>query len=407
MAGKRMENRERAARRNVGSAGTPAIEIDPDITRASTLPAAAYSDPAYYDLQKDAVFARSWQWAGDAGRVKAPGHVLPFTLLEGCLDEPLVLASDESATLRCLSNVCTHRGTLVVEGEGHLRNLRCRYHGRRFAMDGSFVSMPEFGGTKNFPTDADNLPHLPLHQWGPLLFTGIDPAVAFEEYIAPVAARVGWMPLDEFRRDTTASHDYLINANWALYCDNYLEEFHIPYVHQGLSEQLDYNSYYTEVFPCGSLQMGLAKSGETVFDLPAGHPDEGKRVAAFYFWLFPNIMLNFYPWGLSLNIVNPLGPGRSRVSFISYVWKEDLRQKGVGADLHKVEMEDEEVVESVQRGVSSRLYNRGRFSPRREVGTHHFHRLLAQYMNDGRSAKIQTAGHDGRSAELQSTNGEE
>jgi choline monooxygenase len=361
--------------------GTPPIQVDADISRASTLPAAAYSNPAYYAIQKSSVFARSWQWAGDSARVKAPGHVLPFTLLEGCLDEPLVLTSDESAELRCLSNVCTHRGALVVEGEGHLRSLRCRYHGRRFAMDGSFVSMPEFEGTHGFPSAADNLPKLPLHQWGPLLFTGIDPATPFDEWIAPVQARAGWLPLDQFRRDAATSRDYLINANWALYCDNYLEEFHIPYVHQGLSEQLDYNEYYTEVFPAGSLQMGIAKPGEVVFDLPAGHPDGGKRVAAFYFWLFPNLMLNFYPWGLSLNLVSPLGPARSRVSFISYVWKQSLRDKGVGADLHKVEMEDEEVVESVQRGVSSRLYDRGRFSPRREVGTHHFHHLLAQYMN--------------------------
>jgi len=364
----------------------PIIDVDADISRASTLPAAVYSDPAFYALQKETVFARSWQWAGDAARVKAPGHVLPFTLLEGCLDEPLVLASDESADLRCLSNVCTHRGSLVVEGEGHLKSLRCRYHGRRFAMDGSFVSMPEFDGAQNFPTPADDLPRLPLHQWGPLLFTGIEPVIPFDEWIAPVKARAGWLPLDQFRREATTSRDYLINANWALYCDNYLEEFHIPYVHQGLSEQLDYNAYYTEVFPSGSLQMGIAKPNETVFDLPAGHPDEGKRVAAFYFWLFPNLMLNFYPWGLSLNLVSPLGPARSRVSFISYVWNESLRDKGVGADLHKVEMEDEEIVESVQRGVSSRLYDRGRFSPRREVGTHHFHRLLAQYMNAGQPA---------------------
>jgi len=271
-----------------------------------------------------------------------------------------------------------------VEGEGHLHTLRCRYHGRRFAMDGSFVSMPEFDGAERFPSPADDLPRLPLHRWGPLLFTGIDPAISFADWIAPLEARVGWMPLHQFRRDPKSSRDYLINANWALYCDNYLEEFHIPYVHQGLSEQLDYNAYYTETFPCGSLQMGLAKPGEMVFDLPADHPDHGKPVAAFYFWLFPNLMLNFYPWGLSLNLVSPLGPARSRVSFISYVWNESLREKGVGGDLHKVEMEDEEVVESVQRGVSSRLYDRGRFSPRREVGTHHFHHLLARYMNDGR-----------------------
>ena len=357
------------------------VEIDRDIRAAATLPAAVYSDPAFFALQQENVFARSWQFAADAGRLKAPGHVLPFTLLEGCLDEPLVITSDDNTELRCLSNVCTHRGALVVEGEGHLKSLRCRYHGRRFGLDGSFVSMPEFDETRNFPSPADCLPKLPLEKWGPLLFTSLDPAVPFSEWIAPVEDRVSWMPLDEFRRDAKTSRDYLIGANWALYCDNYLEEFHIPYVHAGLSEQLDYSSYYTEVFPHGSLQMGIAREGETVFDLPAGHRDYGKRVAAFYFWLFPNIMLNFYPWGLSLNVVFPLGPARTRVSFISYVWNESLREQGVGANLHKVEMEDEEVVESVQRGVSSRLYDRGRYSARREVGTHHFHRLLAESMN--------------------------
>ncbi|MEO7366432.1 MAG: SRPBCC family protein, partial [Gemmatimonadaceae bacterium] len=282
----------------------------------------------------------------------------------------------------CLSNVCTHRGALVVEGEGHLKSLRCRYHGRRFGMDGSFTSMPEFEDTVGFPSAADCLPRLPLQRWGPLLFTSISPAFAFNELLAPVNERVYWMPLDEFRRDAKTSRDYLIDANWALYCDNYLEEFHIPYVHQGLSEKLDYNSYYTETFPLASLQMGIARPGEPVFDLPAGHPDFGKRVAAFYFWLFPNLMLNFYPWGLSLNVVNPLGTSRTRVSFVSYVWNESLRENGVGGDLHKVEMEDEEVVESVQRGVSSRLYDRGRFSVRREVGTHHFHHMLARFMNE-------------------------
>ena len=363
----------------------PRIDIDPDIRRAATLPAKVYSDPAYFALQQDRVFARSWQFAADSSRVKAPGHVLPFTLLDGCLDEPLVITSDENAELRCLSNVCTHRGALVVEGEGHLKSLRCRYHGRRFDLDGKFVSMPEFDTTTDFPTPKDCLPKLPLEKWGPLLFTSLEPTVSFEEWIKPVNDRVSWMPLEEFRRDSKTSRDYLIGANWALYCDNYLEEFHIPYVHAGLSEQLDYNSYYTEVFPHASLQMGIARSGEPVFDLPSSHPDFGKRVAAFYFWLFPNIMLNFYPWGLSLNVVSPLGPNRTRVSFISYIWKEELRAEGVGGDLHKVEMEDEEVVESVQRGVSSRLYDRGRFSARREIGTHHFHHLLAQAMNEGRS----------------------
>lgn len=356
------------------------FSIDQDIGRAWTLPAAVYRDPAYFELQKERVFARSWQLVGDAARLKAPGHVLPLTLLEGCLDEPLLLTRAEDGAAHCLSNVCTHRGNLVVEGEGHAHGLRCRYHGRRFGLDGRFLSMPEFEGVEGFPAPADDLPRLPLEQWGPLLFSGLRPAMPFQEWIAPVRARVDWLPLERLVFDAATSRDYVIGANWALYCDNYLEEFHIPYVHQGSLGGLDYGAYRTETHAYGSLQLGLAKAGEEVFDLPAGHVDHGQRVAAFYFWLFPNLMLNFYPWGLSVNVVHPLAVDRARVSFLSYVLDPGKRGRGAGADLHRVEMEDEEVVESVQRGVRSRLYQRGRYSPRREAGVHHFHRLLANFL---------------------------
>lgn len=357
------------------------FDIDADITRASTPPSAVYHDPSLYRVQRERIFARSWQLAGNAGRLKAPGHVIPFTLLPGCLDEPLLLTRDQNDSAHCMSNVCTHRGALVVEGEGHVNTLRCRYHGRRFGLDGCMQHMPEFDGVQGFPSAADDLPRLPLHAWGPLLFTSLDPAIPFEEWIRPVIKRVEWLPLDSFVHDPDSSRDYLMNCNWALYTENYLEEFHIPYVHgKSLSGKLDYDTYRTERFTWGSLQLGPARDSEPAFDLPAGHPDTGTRVAAWYFWLFPNIMLNFYPWGLSLNVVHPLGPERTRVSFLTYVHDPALREVGAGADLHRVEMEDEEIVESVQRGVRSRLYDRGRYSPRRETGTHQFHRLLAEFM---------------------------
>lgn len=358
----------------------PPFSIDPRIERASTPPSALYHDPAWYDRQRERIFARTWQWAGDADRVRAPGHVLPFTLLEGCLDEPLVLSAGEDGRVRCLSNVCTHRGALVVEGEGHVRSLRCRYHGRRFGLDGRFLSMPEFDGVEGFPSPVDCLPELPLHRWGPLLFTALDPAFPFEEWIEPIRARAEGLPLERAVFDPDTSRDYYIQAHWALYCDNYLEEFHIPYVHGSSLRGLDYEGYRTECFRWGNLQLGVAREGEPAFRLPQGHPDAGERVAGFYFWLFPGTMLNLYPWGVSLNVVEPLGPQRTRVRFRSYVWDPSLRMEGVGGDLHRVEMEDEEVVESVQRGVRSRLYDRGRYSPRREVGTHHFHTLLEEFL---------------------------
>jgi choline monooxygenase len=153
--------------------------------------------------------------------------------------------------------------------------------------------------------------------------------------------------------------------------------FHIPFVHPALRRELDVREYRTELFPRGSLQTGIAPSAEETFELPSGHPDAGEHVGAYYFWIFPNLMLNFYPWGLSVNLVEPEGPLRTHVTFLAYVMDRDRRGRGAGGDLHGVEMEDEAVVEAVQRGMRSRLYDRGRFSPERERAVHHFHRLLA------------------------------
>ena len=116
------------------------------------------------------------------------------------------------------------------------------------------------------------------------------------------------------------------------------------------------------------------------FDPPRGSPDHGERVAAYYWWIFPNLMLNFYPWGLSVNLVQPAGPSRTRVAFRSYVGNATTLEEGAGGALDRVEAEDEAIVEAVQRGMRSRLYRGGRYSPTRERGVHHFHRLLAEFL---------------------------
>jgi len=313
----------------------------------------------------------------DLERVKVPGQVHPFTLLEGSLDEPLLLTRDRSDRLHCLSNVCTHRGTRLVESDGVETLLRCRYHGRRFALDGRFQSMPEFEGVVGFPSPADDLPRVPWGSFGPFVFAALAPETPLDEWLAPVAARCGFLPLAEGRFDAARSRDYGVRANWALYVDNYLEGFHIPYVHAGLSSALDYGDYRTELFPRGSLQIGVAANDDAIFTLPPDHPDHGQRIAAWYFWLYPSTMLNVYPWGISVNLVRPQAVDRTRVSFLSYVWDASRLDQGAGAALDRVEREDEVIVESIQAGMRSPLYERGRYSPARETGVHHFHRLLA------------------------------
>jgi choline monooxygenase len=208
----------------------------------------------------------------------------------------------------------------------------------------------------------------------------LDPAMSFSELAAPMIHRLAGMPFDRLVFDAAASRDYLVNANWALYIDNYLEGFHIPYVHQGLAGTLDYGEYSVETHPHSVLQLGIAKPGEPAFALPRGHRDHGRAVAAYYWWLFPTTMFNVYPWGVSVNVVTPFAVDRTRVSFLPFVWDESKREGGAGSGLDRVEREDDAIVEAVQQGVRSRLYDRGRYSPAREAGVHHFHRLLASFM---------------------------
>ncbi len=359
--------------------------VDPDVRRASTLPAEAYRDPACFQALRANLFPRSWQVVARADEVAESSSAVPMTLLPEALDEPLLLTRDPAGELRVLSNVCTHRGNLLVERACVTPNLRCRYHGRRFHLDGRFAYMPEFQDAEDFPRPADDLARVAHATFGPLVFANLarDAASAPISPISPILdvlrARLSFLPLDSARFDPATSRDYEVKAHFALYCDNYLEGFHVPFVHPGLSEVLDYGAYRTELFEGGNVQIGIAKEGEACFDLPPGHPDHGERIAGYYYWLFPTTMINVYPWGLSINLVRPRTESKTTVAFWSFVWDERARASGAGADLHTVELEDEAIVQLVQRGVRSRLYPGGRFSRKREPGVHQFQRMLAPY----------------------------
>ena len=356
----------------------PRFSVDPVIARAHTLHSDFYTSAEVLAQCKETIFAPSWQFIGHSSMVAEPESVHPFTLLPGYLDEPLLLTRNKENSIYLLSNVCTHRGNLLAEKSCHISRLRCRYHGRSFGLDGKFRAMPGFEGVENFPSESDNLPQLPLFQWGQWLFTSLNAQQPPETYLGDMMKRVAWMPIHDFKYSPDLGREFEVRCNWALYCENYLEGFHIPFVHAGLNSVLDFESYTTELFfPYANLQIGLAKQNEDCFDLPPDSPDFGKKIAAYYFWVFPNLMFNFYPWGLSVNIVNPVGPDTCKVTFLSYVWNESKLGAGAGANLDRVELEDEEIVEQVQRGIRSRFYTQGRYSATMEKGPHHFHSLLA------------------------------
>ena len=357
------------------------ISIQKNITEARTLPNHFYTDPSIFEWSKEHIFAPSWQLAAPIRYLEHPGQLHPFHFLDAFLPEPLLLTRDKENHIRCLSNVCTHRAKVLVETPQQGPLIRCGYHGRCFRLDGSFKSTPGFEEACHFPDASDNLPTLPIAVWHPLVFTTLEFRQAFADWIQPIQDRLHWLPFDKLRFIPEASKDYMVNAHWALYVDNYLEGFHIPYVHPALNSALDKHQYAYELFEQGSLQVGIANQGELCFDIPDGAQDSGRNVYAYYYWLFPNLMFNFYPWGLSLNIVEPISPGQSKIRFLSFAF-EGTTADQLDYQLEATELEDEAVVESVQQGIRSRFYKSGRFSPSMEKGVHHFHRLLAQRLSD-------------------------
>ena len=349
----------------------PNWDVVDEIARATTLDERIHYDGPSHERAIDAVFAPSWQLLP-----RSAHRVTPFTLLEGGLDEPLQIVRDEDGE-RVLSNVCTHRGALLSSECSDAQSIRCPYHGRRFDVLGKMVSCPGFEGAEDFPRAEDDLAVLPVRSVGPLRFTSLGSAAAFDAWSEPLVRTLAEFDGLALEYDPSGEVLYDIESSWALYCENYLEGFHIPYAHPGLAKEVDFARYRTELHPWAVRQIGLANTDQPV--LASWSPEE---VVADYLWLYPNLMVNAYAWGISVNVVEPTGPGRCRVRYSRWVARPEHLGRGAGGALDTVEQEDQQIVEAVQRGVRSRLYPGGRFSPRLESGPHHFQRLLAASLRD-------------------------
>jgi choline monooxygenase len=353
------------------------------LASSRTMPATFYRSRETYERSCDEIFARSWQFIGDTDTLTAAypqANVIPVTILEGCLNEPCILVKSAD-TLACHSNVCTHRGSVLVEKACQTASMRCRYHGRRFGLDGAYVSAPGFEKAENFPGPEDSLATIPMGSWGQFNFAAIDPAFSLDDLIGEMKDRLHFLPLADFKFSPELSRDYQIKANWALYVDNYLEGLHVPFVHPSLATLLDTKAYRTELLPYGNLQIGIATNQQDAFDLPSSSKDYGQLIAAYYYWLYPNMMFNFYPWGLSINVVMPQGHDATLVRFLTYVWRPERFGNYSVDDINQTEIEDEEVVHAVQRGIQSRAYKSGRYSPSWEAGVHQFHQLIRKSLS--------------------------
>ena len=162
--------------------------------------------------------------------------------------------------------------------------------------------------------------------------------------------------------------------------DNYLEGYHLPVVHPGLHKELDYDAYRVEPHRYWSLQHAPIREGEGP-DRQYVATDADRE--AQYYWLFPNVMLNVYQGQMQTNVVLPRGHAECEVVFEWYAAQppadvaRDAGWTRLVAFSDEIQAEDIAICESVQRGLASQSYDRGRYAPTVETGEHHFHRLLA------------------------------
>jgi choline monooxygenase len=347
-----------------------------ELARATTIPADWYLDPAFLERERERIFRCSWQWVGRAEDVSRPGDYFAASLL----DEPIVVARDLDSRLGGLSNVCRHRAALIAQGKGSGKLLQCPYHGWTYGLDGRLRRAPEMDGVEDFDVEDVCLPEVRVEGWGPLVFANLASAgPSFRETAPPIAEEVegAGFPIEKMR--FRERREYLVEANWKVYVDNYLEGYHIPMIHPALYRELDYEKYRVEAFRRHATQFApLRSSGGEHRSFPK-RPKRKEDEQALYYWVFPNLMLNFDPGNLQANVVIPLDPERTLTVFEWFgLPGEDL--EAAIAFSHQVQLEDVAISNSVQKGLRSRTYDRGRLSARRENGVHFFHGLLHEHL---------------------------
>jgi choline monooxygenase len=358
-----------------------------DLSRATTLPARWYTDPAFLDAEKRAIFARTWQPVGRVDMVQRPGDFFTCELV----GEKLVVTRGLDGALRAFYNVCMHRAGPVALGKGNRKSLQCRYHGWTYALDGSLMNAPEFEGVNDWNKDEVCLAQVKCESWGPFVFVNLDPnAAPLMDLLQPIddeIARKGFR-IDHMR--AIERRDYYIDCNWKVYIDNYLEGYHLPIAHPGLFRELDYDQYRVDTFRYHSSQYAPirpAKAG----DVPGRDRRYVRTEAeaeALYYWVFPNWMLNVYPDNLSINIILPIDHRKTLTIFEWYFeepgtpegW-ESMQQAVAFSD--EIQLEDIEICVNVQQGLESRAYDKGRFSVLRENGVHHFQLLVHEFLSRG------------------------
>jgi len=350
------------------------------LAQASTIPADWYTDGRIAALERRTVWSRTWQLVGRTEQVAEPGEFVTAEVA----GEPVVVVRGADGVLRGFFNVCRHHAAAVMTAPcGKVDRLRCPYHGWTYDLAGQLRGVPEFDGVAGFDRQATGLVPLGVATWEGFVFVHLDPdPLPLDRFLGELVGQVA--PLGLGQLAFCERREYTLSCNWKVFVDNYLDGgYHVPHLHKSLSSVLTYADYTIENFERFCLQSS------PIEDHGAADPTTSavRKGRALYYWIYPNLMLNWYAGHLDTNLVVPLGVDRTRVVFefffddVSEARREANRQSIAVSE--RIQHEDVAICESVQRGLGSRAYRAGRLSVRREAGENLFHKLLARDLRGG------------------------
>ncbi|MDC0056861.1 aromatic ring-hydroxylating dioxygenase subunit alpha [Alphaproteobacteria bacterium] len=377
--------------------------VSETIEKAHGLPNECYLDGPYTQIERKKLFEDKWVVVGVASSLPNPGDAKPFDLL----GIPLIILRDKEKKIRVFHNVCSHRGYKLLKEPCKLKNiLRCPYHSWSYDYNGDLVATPHLGGmnkheNKDFDKSKSGLKEVHSSVWLDLIMVNIsNNEVSFEEYIKPLEDRWSefWTKEDQKLIHHAGDYGYFLleaKCNWKFAIENYCESYHLPWVHPGLNAYSKIDDHYH----IQGLPNRFAGQGTVVYNpkfegndnLPTfpGWSKE-KELCAEYVALFPNVMLGIHRDHYYAYWLEPVNHAYTKEHMeIYYVGKNAAKSKEYKSlrkqnykQWHSIQSEDLNIIQGMQEGRKSPIYNGGNFSPVMDNPTHHFNKWVAQNLLD-------------------------
>jgi phenylpropionate dioxygenase-like ring-hydroxylating dioxygenase large terminal subunit len=344
-----------------------------------TLPYRWYTDPAVLAEERELLFAHRWQYAGHLAQLAEPGSY--FTL--HVADIPLVVVRDREGELYAHINVCRHRGAEVVSGEGRCSTLQCHYHAWTYDLDGALRAAPRSEADPDFDRSALGLRPAQVETWGPFIFVNADAdASPLRDTLGDLPEIVAGAGLDVESLRFHSRASFTLEANWKVAVENFLECYHCQVAHPSFSDVIDVSAAGYRLEAGETFGSHYARLRDNPRER---HYDTDGEVEGQFHLVWPNIKVNVMPGRPNMSI-GPLVPeGAERThGFLDYFFADDSDPAWIADFLAldtQVGAEDRVLVESVQRGMRSGAFEKGRLLLPSEELIGEFQRWVRRNLN--------------------------